>query len=138
MSVELKQDSATRTIDVTVSGKLDKEDYAHFVPMLEDLIRQWGKVRILFIMRDFHGWTAGALWQDIKFDLKHFKDIERLAMVGEARWEKGMATFCKPFTTAEIRFFPLEELDAARQWVSGEAGAAEPESPGPEPPEPKG
>jgi len=138
MAVEFKQDSATRTIEVTVSGKLVKEDYAHFVPMLEDLIRQWGKVRVLFIMQEFHGWTAGALWQDIKFDLKHFKDIERLAMVGEKGWEKGMAAFCKPFTTAEVRFFRPEELDAARQWVSGEGAPAEPESPEPEPPEPKG
>jgi hypothetical protein len=48
-------------------------------------------LRILFIMDDFHGWTAGAMWEDTKFDLKHWKDIERLAIVGETKWEKGMA-----------------------------------------------
>jgi len=30
-------------------------------------------------MTGFHGWDAGALWEDIKFDIKHFGDIERLA-----------------------------------------------------------
>ena len=42
-------------------------------------------------MKDFHGWDAGALWEDIKFDLKHFSDIERVAMVGEKKWQKGMS-----------------------------------------------
>ena len=46
------------------------------------------------------------LWQDIKFDVKHFGDIERLAMVGEKKWEQWMATFCKPFTTATVKYFP--------------------------------
>jgi hypothetical protein len=32
-------------------------------------------------MTGFHGWEAGALWEDIKFDLKHYADIERLAMI---------------------------------------------------------
>jgi len=43
--------------------------------------------------------------KDIKFDIKHFADIERLAMVGDKKWQHGMATFCKPFTKATIRYF---------------------------------
>ena len=27
--------------------------------------------------------------------------------------------FCKPFTTAEIRYFTLEQLDAAHSWLNG-------------------
>lgn len=56
-------------------------------------------------MREFHGWSMGALWEDIKFDLHHFADIERLALIGDKKWEVGMAVFCKPFTTAKIRYF---------------------------------
>lgn len=70
-------------------------------------------------MKDFHGWEAGALWEDIKFDVKHFRDIERLAMVGERKWEKGMSLFCKPFTTAEIRYFERGEAAQAREWLEG-------------------
>ena len=68
-------------------------------------------------MRDFHGWTAGALWEDIKFDVRHFRDIERLALVGEKKWEKGMAVFCKPFTTAKVRYFERAKADEARAWL---------------------
>ena len=28
--------------------------------------------------------------EDIKYDLKHFSDIERVAMVTEKKWQKGI------------------------------------------------
>ena len=60
---------------------------------------------------------AGALWDDIKFDLKHFADIERLAIVGEKAWEKGMSVFCRPFTAASIRYFDRAAVEEARGWL---------------------
>ena len=78
------------------------------------------QLRVLFDMTGFHGWEAGALWEDIKFDVNHFGDIERLAMVGETKWEHGMATFCKPFTKATIRYFDHADAAEARTWL-GEA-----------------
>jgi len=102
---------------IRLSDKLTKADYEHFVPLVEKRIAEHGKLRLLVEMRDFHGWEMAALWEDIKFDAKHWRDIERLALVGESRWEKGMATFCKPFTTATIRYFDIEVEDEARQWL---------------------
>jgi hypothetical protein len=55
--------------------------------------------------------------------LKHWKDIERLAVVGDKKWEKGMAAFCKPFTKAQIRYFDISQLEEARQWCESEAVA---------------
>ena len=56
-------------------------------------------------------------WEDIKFDIKHFAHIERLAMVGERKWQHGMATFCKPFTTATIRYFDHADAAEALEWL---------------------
>ncbi|MCE9555274.1 MAG: STAS/SEC14 domain-containing protein [Planctomycetes bacterium] len=106
-----------KILEVQVTGKLTKEAYQEFVPLIEKMVGQHGKVRILFHMHDFHGWEVGALWEDIKFDMKHFKDIERLAIVGESKWEQGMAMFCKPFTTAKIQYFDVSKIDEARNWI---------------------
>ncbi len=106
-------------LEVHASGKLTKEFYQQFVPAVEEQIEASGQLRVLFVMKDFHGWTAGALWEDVKFDVKHWKDIERLAIVGESQWEKGMAAFCKPFTKAKIKYFDHEQIDEARTWVRG-------------------
>lgn len=120
MSVKLEEHKEGKILIVPVTGKLEKEDYQRFVPEVERLIKQHGKIRVLLETHDFHGWHAGALWEDIKFDLKHFRDIERVAVVGEKKWEKGMTTFCKPFTTAEVRFFEHGQTDEARAWLEEE------------------
>ena len=72
-------------------------------------------------MSDFHGWDAGALWADVKFDLKHVGDIERLAMVGDKKWEKGMSVFCRPFTTARVQYFESAAIEEARAWLNESA-----------------
>jgi hypothetical protein len=112
--------STGRILEVRVTGRLTKESYQKFVPAVDAQIEQYGQLRILFIMQDFHGWTAGAMWEDLKFDLKHWKDIERLAVVGDKKWEKGMAAFCKPFTKAQIRYFDMVQLEEAREWLEHE------------------
>lgn len=120
MSFEITEVAQGRVIEVSVAGKLSKEAYEEFVPMTEERIKEFGKVRLLVVMHDFHGWDAGALWEDIKFDVKHFNDIERLAIVGESKWEKGMSVFCRPFTTAKIKYFDQSEIDAAREWIEAD------------------
>jgi hypothetical protein len=99
MPVKLNERNSGRILEVQVTGKRTHDDYRQLVPVFERLVKQHGKIRTLFEMADFHGWEAGAMWDDIKFDLKHFSDIERLAMVGDKKWEQGMAAFCRPFTT---------------------------------------
>ena len=129
MSIQFKEEDGGKILVIQVSGKLTKADYERFVPEFDRLIEHHGKLRLLFDMTDFHGWDASAMWEDIKFGVKHFADIERLAMVGETRWQHGMATFCKPFTTATIRYFDHADAAAARQWLEQSQPAATPGEP---------
>jgi hypothetical protein len=117
MPVELNLEKEGRILLVRARDKLEKADYESFVPEVEQLIQKHGKLRLLLELHNFHGWTAGALWEDLKFDFKHFNHIERLAIVGESRWQEGMATFCKPFTIAQIRYFNQDQLAQAREWI---------------------
>ncbi|MCK4846227.1 MAG: STAS/SEC14 domain-containing protein, partial [Deltaproteobacteria bacterium] len=49
--------------------------------------------------------------------VKHHGDLERMALVGEKKWEKWMASFTKPFTKAEVRYFDASEVDQAWEWL---------------------
>ena len=118
MPIQLREENGGTILVVQVRGKLAKADYEHFVPEFERLVRQQGKLRVLFDMTGLHSWGASALWEDIKFDIKHFADIERLAMVGEKKWQHGMAAFCKPFTRATIRYFDHADSAEARKWLA--------------------
>jgi hypothetical protein len=120
MAIQLIEKLGGKVLEVQVSGKLSHEDYVQFAPKFEEQIKEHGKLRVLFDMVDFHGWKAAALWDDVKLDVKHSSDIERLAIVGDKEWEKGMSVFCRPFTSAEIRYFDHAQLEDARAWIEGE------------------
>ena len=117
MPIQLTEENGGKVLTVHVSGKLEQADYAHFVPEFERLVRLHGKLRVIFDMIDFHGWDAGALWEDTMFAIHHFDDIERLAMIGDKKWERGMEQFCKPFTSATICFFDHAGAGEARRWM---------------------
>jgi hypothetical protein len=117
MAVDLHEEASGKILVVNLTGKLTKEDYKVFVPHVERLIGQHGKLRMLVPMHDFHGWDMGGLWEDLKFDWKHFSHIERLALVGDKRWEASMAMFCRPFTSATIRYFDEAEASKASEWI---------------------
>jgi len=125
MPVEIESLRDGKVIVVRLSGTLCAEDYARFTPSVEAAVQQHGTIRIVVAMSDFHGWKMAALWEDIKFEAKHFHYIERLAMVGDRAWERGMAAFCMPFTTADIRYFDSDDEADAIAWAQ-ETRMAEP------------
>jgi len=113
-------DGFESVIGLTVTGKLTKEDYSNIVPEIDLHMQAHAKVNMFMELVDFHGWTPSAAWEDTKFGLKHFSDIERLAIVGDKTWEKGFAYFIKPFTRAKVRYFDANESDKAIPWLRGE------------------
>jgi hypothetical protein len=126
VTVQLHRKADGKIVHVRASGKLTAEDYERLVPEFEDLVARHDKLRLFFEMEDFEGWKTAALWEDTKLAFKHFQSIERIAMVGEKRWQEGMATFCKPFTSADIRYFEHHEKDDAWEWIhEGVAARAE-------------
>jgi hypothetical protein len=117
--IELLSGLPANTVGFKVTGKLHDEDYKKFVPLVDAEIAKDGKVRILAQFHDFQGWDMHAMWDDIKFATTHCTKIERIALVGEKKWEQWMAKVCKPFTMAKIRYFDATEAEAARAWVAG-------------------
>ncbi|MCG6897872.1 MAG: STAS/SEC14 domain-containing protein [Thiocapsa sp.] len=65
-----------------------------------------------------NGGDPHAAWDDFKFGIQHYADFERIAMIGDKRWEEWMARLCKPFTRAAVKYFDVAEADAAGAWVS--------------------
>jgi hypothetical protein len=118
MPIRFNEEDGGRVLVLQISGTLVKAVYGEFELEFERLVRQHGKLRVLFDITGLQGWDAGAIWADIKFDIKHFADIERLAIVGDKKWQHGMATFFKPFTRALIRYFDHTDAAHAREWLN--------------------
>ena len=104
---------------VEASGKLTQEDYDALIPSWKAAIAHYGKIRLLFVMHDFHGWDPHAAWDDFRFGLKHDKQVERIAMVGEKNWQEWMTKIAGSFVESDVRYFDASQRAEAEQWVRG-------------------
>ena len=118
MPIEMRTQNSGTVLAVKLVGTLKKEDYPPLMIEFSRLAKEHGKLSVLLDMSSFEGWDASALWQEIKFDAKHLAEMDRLAMIGDKRWQEAIATFGKPFTPAEIRYFDVEEAPRAHQWIT--------------------
>jgi acyl-CoA-binding protein len=119
--IELLPHRSAKTLGFKLTGRLHDEDYRKFVPLVDEVAAKEGRVRLLAQFHEFHGWDLHALWDDIKFASTHCRSIERVALVGDRKWEAWMTKVCKPFTMAKIRYFDVSEIDEAWKWLE-EAG----------------
>lgn len=101
---------------IQVSGKLEHRDYERLMPELEALVKQ-GKARVLLDIQDFKGFTPAALIDELKFDVRHHKDFERIAVVSESNLQELGVRMVRPFLSGRVKIFDKTERAAAEQWI---------------------
>lgn len=109
--------SAANHVVVRATGKLTKDELIQFRKDFETILRDRGKLRVLFDATEFEGWDSGGLWQEARFDVKHLSDIDRLAMVGAKSWQHALEAAIKPFAHPTMRYFDVSEMQAAHDWL---------------------
>ena len=108
---------SSKILGFKLSGKLHDEDYKTFMPVVDAAVASQGKLRMLAQFEDFHGWDMHAAWDDFKFGIKHYSDIDRIAMVGDEKWEEWMARLSKPFMGAAVKYFDASRIEEALAWL---------------------
>ena len=107
-------------IGFEATGKLRAEDYIDvLLPAIEQAASH-GDVRVLIVVRDFDGLSAGALWQDMKMGVEHFGAWKRIALVTDVEWMSHMASMFGWMTPGEMKHFGLAEQAAAVAWLSAD------------------
>ena len=115
--IESMETGSAKIMGFRLSGKLNDEDHKLFVPVVDKAIAAEGRVRLIAAFCDFHGWDLRAAWDDLMFGLSHYSDFERIAMVGDHRWESWLAVLCRPFTKASVKYFNTADAGLAWAWV---------------------
>lgn len=112
---------------VRVHGKLFGADYARFIPWLEQRVAEQSRpLRFVVHAEDWDGWAdLRAAWADLKMDARFAKHVERLAMVGDSRWQEWMTKLSSPLFPTKMRWFDPGEADDAEAWAAGQERAAE-------------
>lgn len=115
--IQILEQTEGKVIATRATEKLTQTDYNKLLPLLNDKLRKHQKIRWYFEMKNFNGWELKALWEEIKFDAKHANDFDKIAMVGEKKWEEWMTDLMKAFTSAEVKYFSDAEKEEAIKWI---------------------
>lgn len=116
--INIDKPNENNVLTATASGKLTKEDYTRLLPELENLLKEYGTLRFYIRLENFSGFEMGALWEDIKFDIKHQQLYGKTAIVGDSKWEEWITKFFSLFFDAEMKFFYEDQVEEAWKWVN--------------------
>lgn len=106
-------------IGFEANGKLHAEDYRDVLLPAVEAAAANGEVRIVIVIAEFDGLSAGGLWQDLKMGVEHLRGWRRIALVTDIEWMTQMTAMFGWMTPGEVKHFPLAERDTAIAWASG-------------------
>lgn len=117
--LEYLPQSTKACLGFKVSDKLTEEDYAAFLPRLNDALAAYGKINMLMVIDHFEGYAnMDVAKTDFKFGTHQYHQVEKLAVVGNKKWYKWAVKVLDPFTRhTEEHFFEPEQIDEAWQWA---------------------
>jgi SpoIIAA-like len=107
------------TYRLEISGVLRRADFARCEAELASKLGRVGSARLLFVLKEFEGWEPHEDWSNLAFYVKHGEAIERIAIVGEERWQDLALMFASAdLRRAPVQFFPEDAMARARAWLS--------------------
>jgi SpoIIAA-like len=112
-------DHANGIITLKISGKLTQSELASIQAETAGLIGPGVRWRILVLTENFAGWELGGEWNDFSAQSESDASIEKMAIVGERRWEELALIFtAKGLRPFPIEFFEPAQLPQARAWLT--------------------
>lgn len=102
-----------------VGGVLKKAELdAAQTEYVQKIVRAF-PLKLLIVMEDFNGWERGAAWDDTEFFFNHRNDFEKIAVVGNPRWEAEVLAFTGAgLRNGPVKFFPETGESDARAWLA--------------------
>lgn len=117
MSAKLKQHD-DRLLVLRVSGELKKSELdaaqSAFVGRIAGRT-----VKLLVLLKNFTGWERSEAWGDTDFFFSHRNDLEKIAVVGNPRWEAPVLAFAGAgLRQGPMKLFPETSESEARAWLA--------------------
>ena len=118
ISIGLSQHEDKVFFELKIIGKLTHEDYELITPMLDSAVQgiKQPKINALINALEFEGWELRAAWDDFKLGVKHGREFQKIAIVGNKKWQEYSAKIGSWFISGEAKYF--EDLISAQDWLN--------------------
>ncbi len=112
-------DKENKIVTLEPDGALSKEDFEKAVQIIDPYIKQHEKLNgVIIYTQSFPGWDSfEALIRHLKFIKNHHKKITHLAFVSDSIVGEFAEKIGYHFVDAEIKTFPFDQMDNAKQWI---------------------
>jgi hypothetical protein len=108
-------DVAADVLAYEASGRLTREDV---LVVQQDLQRDDAAGRRLLIdITQMDGAGVDAIWQDVKGALTYVRQVDRMAVIGDQRWQHWITRASDVVPGIDARFFEPEQRIEARSWL---------------------
>jgi hypothetical protein len=105
-------------ITVKISGMLKRAEQVQAEKIAIEAMGSARKIKFLILIENFQGWDNKDNWEDVSFQSEYDEQIEKIAIVGEKRWQDLAEAFVgKGLRSMEIRYFTPSETAMARIWI---------------------
>jgi hypothetical protein len=101
-----------------INRPLGRDEVRKIAAEIEGTIDKSGSVRILIDLQSFPYDGLGALWEDLKFDVKFAQNIEKFALVGGGAVESWATRIFGLLTRTACRNFEADKIDDAWEWLT--------------------
>ena len=115
--LEKLSESSGSVVGYRVAGKVTAEDYQKLNPEVQALVDQYDHVCLLLDLQEFAGEEVKAWLPDMKFGHRFHDKIQKMAIVGDKRWEKWLTALADPFYAKDARLFHSDESEEAWAWL---------------------
>ena len=118
--IEIIQGLPAHVAAFSATGKITEDDYFNIInPLVAKIEKQFGRISYLLVINTpLDNYSIGAWIQDALLGLKYFMKWNRLAIVAEKKGIKDFTNFFEKLIPAKTRGFMMEDIDAAKRWVS--------------------
>jgi|AntRauTorckE5430_2_1112549.scaffolds.fasta_scaffold00734_6 hypothetical protein len=107
-----------RLLGLAIIGKMNAADYDRINVLIEEQAKKYGKARILLEIVTSPGFSGKALMEDLKTSVKQYKNVERMAIIGDQSWLKTTVRLSDLLTPGlELSAFGTTERKRAISWL---------------------
>ncbi|MEQ9618476.1 MAG: STAS/SEC14 domain-containing protein [Deltaproteobacteria bacterium] len=107
-------------IGFRLKGRIEDEEFDEALGMIEEKLKNHEKLRVYAEVEKVGGMSVNTLMKDIHFNLRHWRDFEKEAVVSDKGWIETWVKFAsRLFPHIEVRHFSFEEKEEAMEWVRG-------------------
>jgi hypothetical protein len=105
---------------VEFHDSLTEDDYDVLASTLKNHLEEHTTTRVLFVMEDVDDWTPEERWEDLAFDIRLVRDLDKVAVVGDDLWETWLDKVELLFPMSTVQTYAADDRSDAVEWIRGD------------------